>query len=1345
LDFVFTYGSGNCLTRDTMELIVNPLPIVDAGLDFNICISNPDTLINANFSSGYWYGSPYIDSSGVFSSINAGVGLHQVIYYYKDSSTFCDNTDTLIIDVKPLPVPNFSNDSIVCKNSTVIFNNQSTGASSYLWDFDNANSSTLFSSNNIFSDTGFYNVKLIATSIFGCADSIINIVDVVDPPSAYVSFQDTGCAPLEVSFVNSSYGKYASYFWDLGNGVNSTDTIPITQYYQQSYYSDTTYFLTFIVNNLCGADTIEDSINVLPSPSSIFLNNVSSGCSPLDVSFFNLSVGNPTIYHWNLGDGTAFSATDSLYNHTFTYSGLYDTTYTVSVVAQNYCGSDTSTADISVYPDEVTAFFTTDLTSGCMPLSVNFQNFSVGSNLIYSWDFGDGNFSNSSTVNHTFTTSGIYNVQLIVNDGCSFDTLYQVINVFPIPQGSFLAINDSVCGTETVQFLNSNTGSSFYWDFGDGNFSTLTQPFNIYTSPGVYNVKLISTSLANGCSIEDSLEVYSLTNPEALFSLDTNIGCLPLVVNFTNSSVNSDYFYWDFGDGSNTSNSNPTYTYNVDGSFTGSLVSSNLNGCQDSVSFLVDVNPKPIASFSYNNIDSCVLPISFSFQNTSSINSNYIWAFGDGDTSTLSSPINSYANNGQFLVDLYVENIFGCKDTAQEAINIDTVPVASFSMDTISGCIPLLVNFSNNSQNSSFFSWDFGDGNFSSSVSPSFIYSVPGNYQIQLLSQDANGCLDSSFSSIHIFPEPLASFSYSNTNSCFQPVFMDLLNTSIGANYYSWDFGNGINSSNTSPNFNYDSIGAYSISLIAGNSYGCEDTTYQSFNVYQQPQAIFDPIQDSICLRDSIVLSSINSQYQDLITWNLNGSLFNTTNDTTIFIANAGYYYLEMYASNNNGICIDTVALNSGIEVLPSPIADFIISPLDGCKPLIGVDFINQSIAADFYNWDFSNGNTSNSFNANENFYNDGIYNISLRVSNSLGCVDSIFKSLEVFPKPTADFTFTNTDPCYQPTELTFNNSSTGASIYDWDFGNSQSSNIQNPTVSYVNPGNYDIGLIVENLFGCKDTIEDSFEALQVPIADFTLSDDTICVGDSVIFISQSQYADFINWDLSNGYNSSFLNFIYEFLDTTTVDVNLQAFSINGCSDTIQVASSVVVINSPVADFYFTDSLDPFYILTGTLHLNNLSQNSTSYIWEFYNGDLFSDFNLQYEYQYSSEGNYPIILSAINACSLDTMMLYHKGIYESGVFVPNSIIPDEIDSDVNQFRPVAVGLRDYRFMIFDTFGNLIWEDTELDFEGKPMNSWYGDLDNDGNILKQDVYIWKVVGTFKNGVKLNKTGTVTLIR
>jgi hypothetical protein len=108
-------------------------------------------------------------------------------------------------------------------------------------------------------------------------------------------------------------------------------------------------------------------------------------------------------------------------------------------------------------------------------------------------------------------------------------------------------------------------------------------------------------------------------------------------------------------------------------------------------------------------------------------------------------------------------------------------------------------------------------------------------------------------------------------------------------------------------------------------------------------------------------------------------------------------------------------------------------------------------------------------------------------------------------------------------------------------------------------------------------------------------------------------------------------------------------------------------------------------------------------------------------------------------------MAFHKVFNEKGIFVPNAIIPDETDPDLNQFRPIAKGLKNYHIMIFDTFGNLIWEDKELDFEGKPSNSWYGDLDSDGNILKQDVYIYKVKGKYKDGNPILKTGTITIIR
>ena len=149
-----------------------------------------------------------------------------------------------------------------------------------------------------------------------------------------------------------------------------------------------------------------------------------------------------------------------------------------------------------------------------------------------------------------------------------------------------------------------------------------------------------------------------------------------------------------------------------------------------------------------------------------------------------------------------------------------------------------------------------------------------------------NGCEDSSFNNIIIYPEPTSDFTINSTNPCFQPVLTSYNNNSLGANYFIWDFGNGLTSNLTSPSLNFDSIANYNISLIAGNSYGCEDTMVQAFNVYQQPSANFSTILDTICLRDSILLAS-QSLYEDSIIWNLNGFSFGASNDTSILISSA--------------------------------------------------------------------------------------------------------------------------------------------------------------------------------------------------------------------------------------------------------------------------------------------------------------------------------------------------------------------------------------------------------------------------------------------------------------------------
>ena len=517
----------------------------------------------------------------------------------------------------------------------------------------------------------------------------------------------------------------------------------------------------------------------------------------------------------------------------------------------------------------------------------------------------------------------------------------QCNNCTDAPAGTVFEIRDTYPASAT-----------YVWDFGDGSFSTSTEPYHIYPNPGRYIVKLNSTTLSNGCSVLDSIEVESLIQPSATAVSDTNLGCKPLNVNFNNLSQNADFYTWNFGNNNYSSVFIPSHTYMNSGIFNGSLIAFNLNGCKDTSFFNINVNPKPDANFNFFNIDTCVLPISYSFQNTSSINCDYLWDFGDSSSSTFSSPNNTYSTNGQYLVSLYIDNIYGCRDTNQQLINIDTVPFSSFVLDTSSGCIPLAVNFSNNSTNSNFYNWYFGDGNFSSQNSPTYSYFNPGNYQIKLITQDLNGCEDSSFKNIIIYPEPTSDFTINSTNPCFQPVLTSYNNNSLGANYFIWDFGNGLTSNLTSPSLNFDSIANYNISLIAGNSYGCEDTMVQAFNVYQQPSANFSTILDTICLRDSILLVS-QSLYEDSIIWNLNGFSFGASNDTSILITSPGFYNLELYALNNNGFCVDTAVLNSGIQVLPSPVADFSVSPVNGCIPLLNVNFVNLSLSADNYIWDF--------------------------------------------------------------------------------------------------------------------------------------------------------------------------------------------------------------------------------------------------------------------------------------------------------------------------------------------------------------------------------------------------------
>ena len=373
------------------------------------------------------------------------------------------------------------------------------------------------------------------------------------------------------------------------------------------------------------------------------------------------------------------------------------------------------------------------------------------------------------------------------------------------------------------------------------------------------------------------------------------------------------------------------------------------------------------------------------------------------------------------------------------------------------------------------------------------------------------------------------------------------------------------------------------------------------------------------------------------------------------------------------------------------------------------------------------------------------------------GCQDSTFKTINVYPSPVSSYTYVATDPCYLPISVDYTNTSTGANSFQWNFGNLQSTTTTNPSFTYDSIGIYNVQLISGNSYNCYDTLNDYFDVFfnQVPNAQFNF-DNTICLRDTAILNSASLYADSLVWDLGNGMDATgdTVSFVYDNAGQYTI--TLYAYNTtSGCSDTVQGSSVLEVLPAPVADFTFNNFLSPDQPLSGTLKFINSSLGANSYNWDFGNGDVSIEEEPEYFYNYSTEGIYYYTLVVSNAAGcLDSMTQEIFLEYRKALFIPNALYPASSNLEVARFIPKGTGLRTYKIEIFDLFGNVIWESSELDDEGQPLGYWNGEFD--GVPVEPDVYIWKVEAlckddTFWEGKEyqdegiFRKTGTVTVIR
>lgn len=1179
----------------------------------------------------------------------------------------CFNTDSVNVTVNPIPGVSISNTGTSkCKLDTFTYTNATTGAANYLWRFGDGSTDSVTTSladiDKIYTDSGTFLVKMIATTALGCKDSSSFTVNSRPFPVAQYTTNDTiSCAPKNFVFTNTSL-LANNYTWFVNgipttNSVNRADTNIAT--------SGQTFVVSLVATNIygCRPDTTQKTIQTIANPVPDFTMSADSGCGPLDVTFTNASTG-ATSYQWRLGNGNVTSAANPF--TTYLSSALNDSIYNIKLIAFNGPGcSDSISKTVRVFP-QPTAAFTQNQAANCGPLPVTFTNTSVHkfggtiSDMTFRWRFGNGDSAQSQSPVETYVASMLqdtnYTVRLISTSrfGCS-DTAQSTVKVFPNPTASFLVANPAGCGPHTTSLINlsvpNDTGNismmTFQWNFANGNTSTAVSPSQTFianlTKDSIYNVRLIAFS-EHGCrdTLFNPVRVYP--KPLSDFTVSDPAGCTPLNTQFTNTSLPYDTgsivdmtFIWDFGNGFNSINQDASTQYIskplADSIYTVKLYALSEHGCRDTSQQSITVHPLPSVTFTSDKLQGCG-PLSVNFTSNPVLATTWHWDFGDGDTAATSAPSHVFQSfpltDSIYDVTLSVGSAFGCRsDTVLGNIIARYTPVADFIPSADSICSSGPVTFTNQSIGGVSNNWNFGNGATSTTINPvSSFTGLPAQdttYYVRLIVTSPYSCRDTVIKPIKVNPKPDAQFT-AILPGC-TPLPVSFTNTSLRTVTQEWDFGDGTTDSSFAPsrlfiNGNLLTNASFTVTLSSYSQSGCMDTAKRVVLVYPQPVANFSTNLQEGCGPLGITFNnqsasdftgSVGTTYD----WRFgDGQISTVKNPVKTYLPSSiqdTIFDPELIVTSVFG-CKDTIS--SSIRVFPQPVASFTTSDDEDCGPLT-VNFTNTSIPNDTGNisimsfvWDFANGFNSITQDAVSQFVNNSLqdttYKVKLYASSEHGCRDTATHDILIHPKPVAAFTVDKTEGC-GPFDVTFTNTSQISTVHNWYFGDGDTSGTTSPVHTYQSypllDSIYTAMLVTQSAFGCvSDTAKKVIIGRYIPQASFTSSDDSTCNPGSISFFNTSTGGLSSSWNFGNGNTSTAFNPLTTFsgplTNDTTYTVRLVITSPGSCRDT---AYGSITVN-PLPDAQFAT------IAPGCTPLpvafNNTTQRGVRYEWDFGDGTL---------------------------------------------------------------------------------------------------------------------------------------------
>ena len=745
--------------------------------------------------------------------------------------------------------------------------------------------------------------------------------------------------------------------------------------------------------------------------------------------------------------------------------------------------------------------------------------------------------------------------------------------------------------------------------------------------------------------------------PSSLGGFVTNdtIGCSPLLVNFHSIISNGVTWNWNFGNGNTSTLENPSALFQTSGEYTIALDVVYTDGSTEQFvkTDYISAVAKPIPIIYINSYDACSNTNSLQFENNTTGADQYLWGFGDGNVSTDFASTHHYNLPGNYTATLIATNSLGCAASASiDSIIIHAVTPNDFQITGGNQSCDSTYAFPFTATPSGLISyiWQFSDGSQNAGVSIQKAFNVYGIFDLLLITEDENGCIDSTAtSSVAATNNVSYDFSASSTSNCEE---RDILFTSSDPNLssVSWDFGDGFSGTGTTAHHSYVNSGSYTVSMTAIDTNGCSQTIERNnyIEISQAPMASVTVSDTLVCLGESIQFDAIYSNSTDY-SWGFGNGISASLSNTSHTYNSAGVFQAEFIYGF--GGCLDTI--NRSITV-SHPNAQFQNPSIHNCAP-VDITFLDQTSTTTAWEWSFSNGESSTDQNPIITFVNSGDYDAQLIATDVNGCVDSItvIDAVSILNSIPDNFQPAHFSGC-TPMSISFFNYAIGNGGWNWDFGDGATSNYSFPSHTYSESGTYVVSLSTLDSLGCSFYV-DTFATVTVN----TLVIDSLilnlnCEDLEINFSSNCSECISEVWSFGDGNTGNNLSTSYIYPDNETYYVSYVGTSQMGCVgsklyevdlENCSVSQIIGDDDSDGADDWTEDSTWVYneaffsYCVPFTVNFFNPVPDAQSWMWYF--GDGETEVGPSPIHLYDSIGHFSLKLIYVDGGITDTLYFHN--------------------------------------------------------------------------------------------------------